>query len=156
MLIGQPAVGPLQVAVGDEVVELAWLAEPHLGERHEHRPGEVLVELGDRDVGRLHPGSLPELTPDMAVMCGGEAGFVERAGAVAMVEAVRAGDDRDGCARRSRARSGVVTTIAAAPSFSGQQSYRWSGSAIQRDAWYSSRVSGVPNLIARGLRCACA
>ena len=59
----------------------------------------------------------------MTVMRGGEARFVERAGAVAMVEAVRAGDDRDRRARGGRALARrVVTTIAAAPSFSGQQS----------------------------------
>jgi hypothetical protein len=42
--------------------------------------------------------------------------------------------------------------MAAAPSFSGQQSKRWNGSAIQRDAWYSASVSGWPYRIARGLR----
>src|SRR6185369_11131910 len=31
----QAAVGPLEIAVGHEVVELARLAEPHLAERHE-------------------------------------------------------------------------------------------------------------------------
>jgi hypothetical protein len=36
---------------------------------------------------------------------------------------------------KSRARSAVVTTTAAAPSFSGQQSNRWNGDVIQREAW---------------------
>ena len=91
----QPAVGPLEVAVGDEVVELLRLAEAHLGDGHQHRAGEVLVELGDVDVGGLHAGPLPQLSPDVAVVGGGEARLVERGDAVAMVEAVGGGHDRD-------------------------------------------------------------
>jgi len=44
---------------------------------------------------------------------------------------------------RSRARSGVVTTIATPPSLSWQQSRRRStGSTIQRELWCSSSVIG--------------
>ena len=47
-----------------------------------------------------------------------------------------------GC-RRSRARSAVVATKATAPSLSWQQSRsRKTGSAIQRDSWWSSTVMG--------------
>src|SRR5215217_3988535 len=56
----QPTVRPLDVAVGHEGVELLRRAETHLGDRHERRPGEVLVELGDRNIGRGDPAALPD------------------------------------------------------------------------------------------------
>ena len=49
----------------------------------------------------------------------------------------------------SRARSAAVTITAQAPSLSMQQSSRWSGSAIIREAWWSSKVIGL-RIIARG------
>ena len=49
-----------------------------------------------------------------------------------------------GTCRRSRARSTLVTTIAWPPSVSWQQSKSRNGSTIQRDAWWSSRVIGLP------------
>ena len=58
-------------------------------------PGEVLVELGDRDVGRRDAGALPQHPPDVAVVGGREVGLVERADAVAVLEAVGGGDDGD-------------------------------------------------------------
>ena len=49
---------------------------------------------------------------------------------------------RRAAARRSRARSAVVSTMAQPPSVSMQQSRRRSGSATQRDAWWSASVMG--------------
>ena len=95
VLIGRPAVRPLDVAVGDEGVELLRGAEAHLGDGHQHRAGEVLVELGDGDVGRRHAGPLPQLLGHLAVVGGGEAGLVEGGDAVAGLEALGRGDDRD-------------------------------------------------------------
>ena len=51
--------------------------------------------------------------------------------------------------RRSRARSARVTITAHAPSLSMQQSKSRSGSAIIREAWWSSSVIGL-RIIARG------
>jgi len=56
---------------------------------------------------------------------------------------------------RSRARSGVVTTMAQPPSLSWQQSKRRSGSAIMREPWCSSCVSSLPWKKASGLFTAC-
>jgi len=50
---------------------------------------------------------------------------------------------RTGCFAPSRARSLLVTTTAAAPSLSREQSKRRSGSAMRRDAWWSSRLMGL-------------
>jgi hypothetical protein len=48
-----------------------------------------------------------------------------------------------GFCRRSRARSGVVTTSATPPSLSWQQSSsRRTGSTIHRDCWWSASVIG--------------
>ena len=49
-----------------------------------------------------------------------------------------------GAVGQSRARSRLVTTMAWPPSDSWQQSSRRSGSTIQRDAWWSSKVMGLP------------
>ena len=51
-----------------------------------------------------------------------------------------------------RALLGITSTIAAAPSFSMQQSNRWNGSTIQREASYLAASSGLPYITARGLR----
>ncbi|MNY51571.1 hypothetical protein D3C86_1871710 [compost metagenome] len=52
---------------------------------------------------------------------------------------------------RSLARSAEVMTIATAPSDSWQQSSKCSGSQIQREAWCSSSVIGLPWKNACGL-----
>ena len=49
----------------------------------------------------------------------------------------------------------MVTTIATAPSLSWQQSSSRSGSAIIREAWWSSSVIGLPKKNAFGLVAAC-
>src|SRR4051812_18463175 len=91
----QPAVGPLDVAIGHEVIELTRFAEAHLGDRHQHRPGEVLVELGNGDVVRTDAGARPQHATHVPVMRGRKVPFIERARPVPMLEAVRAGDDRN-------------------------------------------------------------
>jgi hypothetical protein len=53
------------------------------------------------------------------------------------------------------ARSAVVTTTAAAPSVSRQQSKRRYGAVIIGDARYASRVSGLSFITAPGFSCAC-
>ena len=61
-----------------------------------------------------------------------------------------------GACAQSRARSGVVTTIATPPSLSWQQSSsRRIGSTIQRDAWWSASVIGRSKNQAFGLFAAC-
>ena len=52
----------------------------------------------------LHAGALPQLAPDMAMVRGREVRLAERGDAVAVLEPVRAGDDRD-AARGEVARS---------------------------------------------------
>src|SRR5438874_1216104 len=54
----------------------------------------------------------------------------------------------------SRARSALVTSTTAAPSETRQQSKRCSGSTTNRDAWWSSSVSG-DRMMAAGLSAAC-
>jgi hypothetical protein len=61
---------------------------------------------------------------------------------------------RTGCVALWRARSGVVTMMATAPSLMRQQSSRCSGSTIMREFWWSSIVNGS-RMIAFGLRAAC-
>src|SRR5207247_11060343 len=62
----QAAVRPLQVAVADEGLDVARLAEPDVGDRHQRRAGEVLVELRDVDFVRPHAGGVPEMRADTA------------------------------------------------------------------------------------------
>ena len=60
-----------------------------------------------------------------------------------------------GTCGRSFARSAETITNAWPPSVSWQQSSRCSGSTIIREAWWSSRVIGLPKKKASGLVAAC-
>ncbi len=48
-------------AARDEFLDAIGLREPHLAERHQDRPGEVLVELDDLDVLRPASSVLPQV-----------------------------------------------------------------------------------------------
>src|SRR5579872_294546 len=66
---GQLADAGDQVAVGDELAALAFLAEAEVFELHQHGDGEAVVDRGVLDVGRLDARHLPGRRTGPA--CGG-------------------------------------------------------------------------------------
>jgi len=85
-------------------------------------PLKVLVELRDIHVRRPHPGPLPELVAHLTMVGRREVGLTEGRDASAPGQAVGGGHDGDRRLGQVARPLGVVTTMAAAPSFSGQQS----------------------------------
>ena len=64
---GQRPVGPLEVAVGDELVQTLGGAETDVGDGDQRRAREVLIELGHVDLGRLDPRLRPEVLAHRSV-----------------------------------------------------------------------------------------
>ena len=137
----QPAAEAERAAL-DEGAALALGAEAEILELAEHDIGEAVVDLGDVDIGRRDARhgegarrGLGQAEPRHVRPLGD--------GARAVRMALRDAGDSTRGRRRSCARSAALTTTAAAPSLSRLQSSSRSGSAIIREAWWSSMVIGA-------------